>query len=504
MARDRFSNRVLLGPLKEVQVLTTSCARPCDLNGAFTVSFNGHSTSLEAGASIKEEESALEALDTVGAVTVTTESATEDATDGGAIAVTATATSPILQFAQVADATPVDMAAFFEVGDWIRIGGRDGLVYSVVAMVTATPYAVTIDMPYGGATVAQAPFYRQGTKGAVHAYQYVVTFDSNTGDLSALKVDGSGLKRGATGTAGLNAGVSVTACDWNRQQTIATSATSSLGGTFYVAYKGERTPDLPYDVDPDDLEAALTDLSDINAAAVGDSQDSVGYASADGMRVGAHGARRWTVSLVSVDGNPEPLYVEGHLLTGVRAGVSVDNACPSAGAGSFPGNCTGVAGCEVRSVAGRLGSEFLVELSGAASAKGVATYLDQGLYLGSFITPRVGSYELKVAEAQCCGLYAEMFNNRWLHGLTTLERIDAKVDFAWTAEDMLTPTGRDFISIRWTGLVQPAFGENYTFVIMVNDGARFYLDGELLLDQFEDTIDDTEQVSSQKLVVRSQ
>ena len=44
--------------------------------------------------------------------------------------------------------------------------------------------------------------------------------------------------------------------------------------------------------------------------------------------------------------------------------------------------------------------------------------MEQGLYLGSYTTPRIGAYELEVAEAQCCGLFAELYNNRWLQLLS--------------------------------------------------------------------------------------
>lgn len=40
-------------------------------------------------------------------------------------------------------------------------------------------------------------------------------------------------------------------------------------------------------------------------------------------------------------------------------------------------------------------------------------------------------------------------------------------------------------SHRWTGFVQPAFSEQYAFVVEANDGARLWIDGQLLFDNFD-------------------
>lgn len=147
-------------------------------------------------------------------------------------------------------------------------------------------------------------------------------------------------------------------------------------------------------------------------------------------------------------------------------------------------------GCSVQTVAGRRGAEYLVELSGAAKVRGKATHLGAGLYQGEFETPRVGSYELTVAEAQCCGLSAELFNNRWLLGDPVSARVDPTVDFTWAVGDAVSPTGRDYVSVRWAGYLQPSFAETFEFVLEINDGARLFLDDALLLDAFEAQVDD--------------
>ena len=46
------------------------------------------------------------------------------------------------------------------------------------------------------------------------------------------------------------------------------------------------------------------------------------------------------------------------------------------------------------------------------------------------------------------------------------------------------------MSIRWEGYLQPAFSEAFEFLLEINDGARLFLDGELLLDEFEAEVND--------------
>lgn len=68
-------------------------------------------------------------------------------------------------------------------------------VYAVHSMDVFFPYTVTLDSPYGSDTQSGCELFRQGTLGSgVAGYQYIVTFDSNVGDLPALMIDGSGLK----------------------------------------------------------------------------------------------------------------------------------------------------------------------------------------------------------------------------------------------------------------------------------------------------------------------
>lgn len=85
-------------------------------------------------------------------------------------------------------------------------------------------------------------------------------------------------------------------------------------------------------------------------------------------------------------------------------------------------------------------------------------------------------------------LTASYFTNRWLHGSPVLTRVDPTVNFVWPT--FITDSGKDFVSVRWVGYVLPAFSETYTFHMQVNDGVKVWLDGVVIIDQFDLVVDD--------------
>lgn len=186
-SRDSFGNRVFDGPLKEVQIIEIAATLGGALAGSFEVSFQGHSVGLDAGASLANMEAAIEGLSSVGAVTVSTASVV-NSTAFGVRTAGVIAGSPYV--------TPTaDVSAVLAEGDWLRLCDvTDGLVYTVSGVDASYPFAITLNAPYGGDTESNCKLFRQGMAGdGVSSYQYVVTFDSNVGDLASLTVDGSGL-----------------------------------------------------------------------------------------------------------------------------------------------------------------------------------------------------------------------------------------------------------------------------------------------------------------------
>ncbi len=95
------------------------------------------------------------------------------------------------------------------------------------------------------------------------------------------------------------------------------------------------------------------------------------------------------------------------------------------------------------------------------------------------------------------GLKGEYFDNRDLAGKPLMTRIDARIAFRWdrgsptddsVARGELTPDHaipNDNFSVRWTGLlIAPATG-GYEFNLSANDGARLYINDQLIIDNWE-------------------
>ncbi len=82
------------------------------------------------------------------------------------------------------------------------------------------------------------------------------------------------------------------------------------------------------------------------------------------------------------------------------------------------------------------------------------------------------------------GLTGDYFANQFMAftGAPTLTRIDATVDFDWGADSPDPLISTDLFTIRWTGTVQPQFAGACTFSTTTDDGARLWVDGQLLID----------------------
>jgi beta-glucosidase len=84
------------------------------------------------------------------------------------------------------------------------------------------------------------------------------------------------------------------------------------------------------------------------------------------------------------------------------------------------------------------------------------------------------------------GLKGEYFSNMDLTGIPTLVRVDQQVHFDWGAGSPDLSLKSGYFSIRWIGKLAPTVSGVYRLSLTTDDGVRFYVDGELLVDNWSD------------------
>lgn len=83
------------------------------------------------------------------------------------------------------------------------------------------------------------------------------------------------------------------------------------------------------------------------------------------------------------------------------------------------------------------------------------------------------------------GLTGEYFNTMDLSGNPTLTRTDKQIDFMWTLYPPNEQLATDNYSVRWQGEIKSPKTGTYQIGLAGNDGYRLYLDGKLLIDQWD-------------------
>ncbi|MCU0521048.1 MAG: PA14 domain-containing protein [Anaerolineae bacterium] len=79
----------------------------------------------------------------------------------------------------------------------------------------------------------------------------------------------------------------------------------------------------------------------------------------------------------------------------------------------------------------------------------------------------------------------EYWSNRSLQGLPVLVRNDVTLDFDWATGSPATQIPVDGFSVRWTRAAQFAVG-TYRFHVIVDDGARLWVNDRLVIDEWRD------------------
>jgi len=71
-------------------------------------------------------------------------------------------------------------------------------------------------------------------------------------------------------------------------------------------------------------------------------------------------------------------------------------------------------------------------------------------------------------------------------GLPALSQTNATINFNWGTTGPSPAVGATNFTVRWTGLVQPQFNETYEFYTSADDGARLYINGQLVINNWVD------------------
>ena len=120
------------------------------------------------------------------------------------------------------------------------------------------------------------------------------------------------------------------------------------------------------------------------------------------------------------------------------------------------------------------------------------THVGAGLCTSMVVTPTPQELTvtgLTVLGAGAPGLRGEYFSeydatDQPITGSPTMTRIDANVDFDWEGGSPLPNITADNFAVRWTGAIVAPTSEAYQLCVNSDDGARLWLDDQLVLDDW--------------------
>lgn len=82
------------------------------------------------------------------------------------------------------------------------------------------------------------------------------------------------------------------------------------------------------------------------------------------------------------------------------------------------------------------------------------------------------------------GFFGEYFNNKTLTAPSRITRYDATIDFDWGMGSPDITVGANGFSVRWSGRITPPQTATYTFYVASDEGARLWVDGMLIIDDW--------------------
>lgn len=133
------------------------------------------------------------------------------------------------------------------------------------------------------------------------------------------------------------------------------------------------------------------------------------------------------------------------------------------------------------------GTWLLVQLNNGATGWVASTYTSfQGTapIVQPSVTPAPTTTNAPPTSVPITDWRGEYFTNRSLSGSPALVRNDVSVDFNWGSGSPVAGIASDNFSVRWTRSVSFDSG-TYRFHIRVDDGARLFVDNQLIIDQWQ-------------------
>ena len=130
-------------------------------------------------------------------------------------------------------------------------------------------------------------------------------------------------------------------------------------------------------------------------------------------------------------------------------------------------------------------SKSVTPLAGIKNAVGADTkvlYALGATLSGDSVVPVPPSFLTVDGKGTSTGFKGEYFTNKELQGEPATVRTDQQINFDWGRYKPTPQVGQDNFSVRWTGKLTPTESGAYRLGITADDGARLYLDGQLLID----------------------
>ena len=91
---------------------------------------------------------------------------------------------------------------------------------------------------------------------------------------------------------------------------------------------------------------------------------------------------------------------------------------------------------------------------------------------------------------------AEYFSNQLLAGIPAQTREDSNLNFNWNANSPRSGIPKDHFSVRWERIVT-LDGGLHRFTLEKDDGARVWVDGQLIIDHWQDCCDEGERFEAE-------